>query len=165
MNDALKGVSILAVTVVAVGWMLNSDNDFEIAFLKNKPSAQQEALALQDAILQGDDPTSIQSPTAAGDSVKNMPDTGCIHGLVSSQKGSSLTLNSAHYVGVLHTDEHIYMRLTGKPIYLKMPRNDYREVYVQDAMPVSAASVLADIKDPVDECTEVHLTIGNVVTF
>jgi len=165
MNDALKGISILAVTAVSVGWMLNSDNNFEIAFLKDEPSAQQEAIALQDAILQGDDPTQVQSPSAAGNGQSPMPSTGCFHGFVSTQQGSSVELQEAPYVGVVHDNEHIYMRLTGQPIYLKMPRDDYSEAVVQEAMPVTATSALADIKSPIDECQEAHVVLRNLVTF
>ena len=61
MNDAMKGISILSLTAVAITWVLNQDNEgFDMAFLTNESAERSAALQLQQSILAGADPTQTQ---------------------------------------------------------------------------------------------------------
>lgn len=70
MNDTLKGVSILVVTALGIGGMLQYQQSWEMPLFTElaKYQHEQEAAELQQSILAGADPTQLQLPSAAGES-------------------------------------------------------------------------------------------------
>jgi hypothetical protein len=190
MNDVTKGVSILAVTALGIGWMLAGSHDFNIAFLDDRQAAEQEAANIQQRILTGDDPTVFQSPTAAGQSQLEqprtefngavnetlssqalVPDADCFHGQITSPALSepnatqnAFELENQPYVGVVHNDQ-VYLRLIGQPVYLRWPKGQPNMASQEAMIPAEPASALADLDAPSSQCEPTPITLGPVVTF
>ena len=191
MNDLTKGLSILAVTALGIGWMLSGPHDFNIAFLDDRQATTEQDVAdLQERILLGEDPTVFQPPTAAGQvevlTPKNefngvinetlssqslVPDTPCFHGQITSpsipKSGTTdkpVSLENQPYVGVIHNND-VYLRLIDQPMYVRWPKGQPNMAHQEDIIPVEAATALNDLHTPNDQCEPTPITLGPVVTF
>lgn len=153
MNDAMKGVSILSVTAVAIFWMLNQDNKgFEIAFLMNDSAERSAAWQLQQSILAGADPTQTQEPSAAGVFGLN-----CYRGRVSLHN-EEMQLEQQSYISVANQTT-MFMRVAGQKIILEIPINDKEVARRAMSVPVDIAVELADMQEQGRQCLRENLII------
>lgn len=153
MNDAMKGVSILSLTAIAISWMLSQDNQgFDIAFLSNDSAERSAALQLQQSILAGADPTQTQEPSAAG-----VFDLNCYRGRVSVHD-EQITLVQQSYISVANQTT-MFVRVSGQKIILEIPMADTTMARRAMSVPVDIAVELADRQELDSQCVRKDLII------
>lgn len=154
MNDTLKGLSILSITVVAIAWVLQSDNSgWEIPFLAFKGQNSSDVAQLQREILAGADPTLIQQPTAAG-----QQSNACYKGWV-SLSGVEPAIIQQSYQGI-QSGGRVYLRILEQDILLDVSLADQAKAHRPDAVPVSVALQLADMHTIKEGCNQKDFVVS-----
>lgn len=149
MNDAMKGISILSLTAVAISWVLHQDNEgFDLAFLTHDSAERSAVLQLQESILAGNDPTLSQEPSAAGEGGFN-----CYRGQLSIDDEQQSYLSVAN-----HT--RMFVRVVGQQLILEVPIADKTMARKAESVPVDVAVALADLQSLKEQCVHKDLIIG-----
>ena len=152
MNDALKGLSILAVTALSISIVLSMKYEWEIPFLAATGGARNSASELQRQILAGADPTLLQEPTAAGDSPT------CFNGALylSDDNGRQ----QHEYLSVIH-GSRLYIRIKGQEVIIESPyQSSLQEAFTVDSVPVLVATRLADMANDQTDCISKPMTLS-----
>ncbi len=153
MNDALKGLSILAVTALSISIVLSMKYEWEIPFLATAGGARNSASELQRQILAGADPTLLQEPTAAGDS------RTCFNGALYLADDNGRQQHE--YLSVVH-GSRLYIRLKGQEVILEAPYqpSTEQEAFTVDSVPVFVATRLADMANDQTDCISKPMTLS-----
>lgn len=153
MNDAMKGISILSLTAVAISWVLNQDSEgFDMAFLTNDSAERSSVLQLQESILAGADPTVSQEPSSAGENGLK-----CYRGQLSIHDDQML-LEQQSYLSVANQTS-MFVRVAGQKMILEMPINDKTIARRAVSVPVGVAIELADMQEREGRCIREDLII------
>lgn len=156
MNDAMKGISILSLTAVAISWVLTQDNEgFDIAFLTNDSAQRSAALQLQQSILAGADPTQAQEPSAAGGS-----NLYCYRGRVSVHD-EQMMLEQESYTSVANQTS-MFVRVAGQKIILEILLKDKTSAHRAVSVPAGIAVEMADMQKSEGQCIRKDLIISTL---
>ncbi len=149
MNDAMKGISILSLTAIAISWVLHQDNEgFDLAFLTHDSAERSAVLQLQESILAGSDPTLSQEPSAAGESGLN-----CYRGQLSIDDEQQFYLSVANH-------NSMFVRVIGQKLILEVPIADKTMTRKAERVPVDVAVALADLQPLKEQCIRKDLIIS-----
>jgi hypothetical protein len=158
VNDTAKGLSILAMTTVAIFFVLGSDNtgwDLPI-FVKGTASQQADVLRLQESILSGEDPTLNQEAAAAG-----LPnELSCYRGRI-SVNDEALSLDSWPYISVANQST-MYVRLIGRKMILEVVADTNSTARHVKNIPVDIAMQFSDINETKGSCDRKDLIISSL---
>ena len=158
MNDIAKGLSILAMTTVAIFFVLGSDNtgwDFPI-FVKGTAGQQADVIRLQASILSGEDPTLNQEATAAG-----IPDElSCYRGSISVNE-ETLSLDKWPYISIANQSA-MYVRLIDRKVILEVVEGTKTTARHVENIPVDIAMQFADVVGTKGSCDSKDLIVTSL---
>ena len=148
MNDLLKGFSILSLTALAIFMTLQYEQSASVE--------DADVLALQQALLQGADPTQIQPAPAAGS-----PDAQCRTGDLTITD-PQLPLHQRPYSAVL-SEQRFYVRVHDPRVLLELQNPTATTAKQLNSLPKAVALSLADFGQLEQRCLTQSLVISKIV--